>query len=202
MGDGLIGEPAVAGGTVYAASQDGHLYAFRAAGCGAATCSPLWSTDLHKTVMSTPAVASGSVYVATMDGMVHAINASSGVEAWSVPTGATDVRSSPMVVGATVLVGTPSGLEALDAGSGNLLWTGATGGTAAWASATGADGVVYAYDGGTLYAFHADGCGMRSCTAFWELPTGATQAIGSDGPVIVDDRLLLRADDERLLIIG
>jgi outer membrane protein assembly factor BamB len=202
MGDGLVGAPAVAGGTVFAASEDGHLYAFRAAGCGAPTCSPLWSTDLHRTVMSTPAVAGSRVYVTTMDGVVHAVDASGGAEAWSVSTGATDLRSSPTVAGATVLVGAPSGLEALDASSGSLLWTGGTGGTAAWASATGADGVVYAYDGGTLYAFHAAGCGMPHCTAFWTLPTGATQAIGSDGPVVVDGRLVLRADDQRLLVIG
>ncbi len=97
-----------------------------------------------------------------------------------------------MVVGATVLVGTPSGLEALDAGNGDLRWTGGTGGTARWASATGANGVVYAYDGGTLYAFPAGGCGMPSCRAFWTLPTGATTAASSDTAVIVDGRLLLR----------
>jgi outer membrane protein assembly factor BamB len=202
MGDGLIGSPAVAGGVVYGAAVDGRLYAFRATGCGAATCSPLWITDLHKMSMTTPAVGDGMVFVTTFDGIVHAIDASTGGEAWSTSTGTTALRSSPAVVAATVLVGTPLGIEAHDARSGGLLWTGDTGGTATSVSATGADGVVYAYDGGTLFAFRAGGCGAARCTAFWTLQTGAVQPEGSDGPVVVDGRLILRSEDQRLLVLS
>ena len=38
-------QPAVAGGVVYVASGDGTVRAFAAAGCGAATCAPLWQDD-------------------------------------------------------------------------------------------------------------------------------------------------------------
>jgi hypothetical protein len=33
---------AVAGGVAYVGDFHGHLYAFKAAGCSAATCAPLW----------------------------------------------------------------------------------------------------------------------------------------------------------------
>src|SRR6266536_860113 len=49
--------PAVAGGLVYVGSDDNKLYAFTAAGCGQATCSPVWTATTGDGVESSPAVA-------------------------------------------------------------------------------------------------------------------------------------------------
>ena len=61
---------AIAGGVVYAAaneasSGDATLYAFRATGCGASTCSPLWTAGAPGLALSSPTVANGVVYLGT-----------------------------------------------------------------------------------------------------------------------------------------
>jgi len=62
--------PAVANGVVYVASDDGKLYGFRASGCGAATCPPLFTATTAGSPTS-PAVAGGEVYFRDASG-VHA----------------------------------------------------------------------------------------------------------------------------------
>jgi len=57
---------------VYVGSDDGRLYAFRSAGCGAATCLPRWSYATGAAVKSSPAVAHGMVYVGSDDGRLYA----------------------------------------------------------------------------------------------------------------------------------
>ena len=59
---------AVAGGVVFTGSDDGGLHAFAAAGCGSATCEPLWTAS----VSGGPAVSGGQLYVGTADGQVIA----------------------------------------------------------------------------------------------------------------------------------
>ena len=60
-------QPAVAGGVVFTGSDDGALHAFAAAGCGSATCEPLWTTSTGSS-----AVSGGQLYVGTADGQVIA----------------------------------------------------------------------------------------------------------------------------------
>ena len=43
--------PTVANGVVYAGDSDGKLYAFDAAGCGAATCEPIWTGERGQRVL-------------------------------------------------------------------------------------------------------------------------------------------------------
>jgi hypothetical protein len=59
---------AIADGTIYAAAGT-TLQAFRAAGCGAATCSPVWTEPLGATATSSPVVAGGVIYVGRTDGV-------------------------------------------------------------------------------------------------------------------------------------
>lgn len=68
----VVSQPAVAGGVVYAASAGGILAAYDAAGCGAATCTPLWSTDVGAEVTGGPSVDGGQVYVGTADARLAA----------------------------------------------------------------------------------------------------------------------------------
>ena len=61
---------AIAGGVVYVAANgstwgDATFYAFRAAGCGTPTCSPLWTAQAPGSALSSPTVANGVVYLGT-----------------------------------------------------------------------------------------------------------------------------------------
>jgi outer membrane protein assembly factor BamB len=63
-------QPVVAGGVLYAGSNDGNVYAFDADGdtnCTGTpkTCQPLWSAATGAPVTTTPAVVAGTLYVAS-----------------------------------------------------------------------------------------------------------------------------------------
>ena len=69
-----VGQLAVTDTTLFAPSDDGHLYAFPAKGCGSATCAPLWSVNLGSPVHA-PAVAGSMLYAGTDDGRLVALDA-------------------------------------------------------------------------------------------------------------------------------
>ena len=91
--------PAVAGGVVYIGSDDGHVYALKAA-----TGARLWAYDTGAPVVSSPAVSGGVVYVGAGNGTVYALRTATGARVWSRALGAT-VVSSPAVAGGLVYVG-------------------------------------------------------------------------------------------------
>jgi len=62
----LSSSPVIAGGVLYVASYDGHLYAFPT-DC-ANPCDPLWSADLATSAQGTAAVANGVVYIGSSEG--------------------------------------------------------------------------------------------------------------------------------------
>jgi outer membrane protein assembly factor BamB len=64
--------PAVANGVVYIGSDDRKLYAFSAKGCGAPTCSPLWTATTGNLIDSSPAVSDGMVFVGSADHSLYA----------------------------------------------------------------------------------------------------------------------------------
>jgi outer membrane protein assembly factor BamB len=64
-------QPAVAGGVVFTGGLDGRVMAFDAAGCGADTCSALWSVATGFFIGGS-AVSQGRIYVATSDGRLEA----------------------------------------------------------------------------------------------------------------------------------
>jgi len=127
--------PALAGGTVYVASSvDGNLTAFPAAGCGQATCNPLWTATMHGSFGS-PAVADGRVFVAaeTPDRSlfsIMAVDAATGTELWNtgvVPEGSFGGEEGPTVENGVVYAnnGHAYGFDAAD---GSVLWTTTIGG--------------------------------------------------------------------------
>lgn len=59
----LAGQPAVAGGVVVVGTAEGAVRAYDAAGCGTATCDPLWSGTVAGRVSVPPIVGSGRVLV-------------------------------------------------------------------------------------------------------------------------------------------
>jgi outer membrane protein assembly factor BamB len=71
-GSGLSQQPAVAGGVVFTGASNGTVAAYDAAGCGAASCSALWSRSTGSAISGAPAVSQGHLYVGTADGRLVA----------------------------------------------------------------------------------------------------------------------------------
>jgi outer membrane protein assembly factor BamB len=209
----VISTPAVVGDVVYVGSTDGSLYAVnRADG------TQRWKFDTRGPVASSPAVAGDLVYVSSLDGNVYAVEAATGSLGWSFATkgerrftapgihGAIprteqmpdpfDVfLSSPAVVAGTVYIGSgDQHVYALDAASGALRWSFATG-DVVHASPAVVDGVVYvgSWDR-NLYALDA-----ATGRELWRYTTGndttiynqigiASSAAVADGMVFVGGR--------------
>lgn len=157
----VISSPSVVGDAVYVASTDGALYAInRTDG------SQRWKFQTQGPIASSPAVANGLVYIVSVDGTFYAVDAANGQKRWSFATkgerrftapgihGAIprtermpdpfDVfLSSPTVAGNTVYFGSgDQSVYALDAASGTLRWSFATG-DVVHASPAVANGLVY-----------------------------------------------------------
>ena len=65
------------GDVLYASTSTGQLPAFPPVGCGASTCSPLWSTNLSS-ALSSPIVSGGQLYVGTADSRMVAYKLATG----------------------------------------------------------------------------------------------------------------------------
>jgi len=154
-GSQVVASPAVANGVVSIGSEDGNEYALNAA-----TGALLWSFATGCPVQSSAAVAGGVVYVGGYDdtGQVYALNETTGAELWSAASGTYAVDSSPAVANGVVYAGTDSNtVEALNAASGAVLWTGTTGNVVTSSPAV-VNGAVYVgSDDGSVYAFAQPG---------------------------------------------
>jgi outer membrane protein assembly factor BamB len=157
----VLSSPAVVGDAVYIASTDGSLYALnRADG------TQRWKFDSKGPIASSPAVAGGVVIVSSVDGLIYGVDAATGASKWTFATkgerrftapgihGAIprtermpdpfDVfLSSPVIANGVVYIGSgDQNVYALDASTGALRWTFATG-DVVHASPAVANGVVY-----------------------------------------------------------
>lgn len=171
--------PAVVGNVVYVGGFAG-LYAYRAAGCGAATCSELWhgnassGADTNSVTSSSPAVAGGVAFIGAGNNLDAFSTGCSGTcqPLWSFPTGA-EVDSSPAVANGRVYIGSAGKLYAVST-SGSLLWT-ATTAVADTSSPVVANGVVYIGAVHDVLAFGAAGTLRCSgspvtCAPLWSAP--------------------------------
>jgi outer membrane protein assembly factor BamB len=212
-GGRVISSPLVVGEAVYVGSTDGSLYAVnRADG------TQRWKFDTRGPVSSSPAYHDGLVYVASVDGNLYAVDAAAGTLRWSFATkgerrftapgihGAIprtermpdpfDVfLSSPTIASGLVYVGSgDQHVYALDAATGTLRWSFATG-DVVHASPAVAAGLVYigSWDR-NLYALDAMTGRER-----WRYTTGndttiynqigiASSAAVTDGLVLVGGR--------------
>ena len=94
---------------------------------------PKWIATMHGDVTATPAVVDGAVYVPDWGGYISKLNAKTGAVIWSKsldtligdPTKHYISRTSPVVAGKDLLIGTQKGglLLKLDARNGNLVWS-------------------------------------------------------------------------------
>jgi outer membrane protein assembly factor BamB len=181
----IIDSPTVANGMVFIGSQtsptsnDGKLNAFSAAGCGAATCAPLWQglAGPQSILQSSPAVANGTVFIGSFDHKLYAFDANGCGAAtcqplWTGMTGGT-IESTPTAVGGFVFVGSDDGrlyaFRSTGCGSSTCppVWSGALGTPAFDSSPAVANGVVYIGSAHSLSAFAASGCGARTCAPLW-----------------------------------
>ena len=113
--------PAVSNGRVYVGSVGGGTYLYA---LNMATGSTQWSYNFDSTTYSGPAVSEGTVYDTSIDSVdkdFHAFNADSGSIRWVVYLGQT--YTSPAVDNKTVYVASSPALYALDAATGNTIWT-------------------------------------------------------------------------------
>lgn len=181
--------PTIVGGVLYVGGFEG-LYAYNAAGCGAATCSPLWmgaavrgGQTFAGTIVSSPAVVGGVAYIgAGADLFAFSTACASRCNPlWSFATGG-EVVASPAVANGRVYIGSREGKMYVLNTSGTLLWTAATA-FAASSSPSLAAGVVYIGAGNQIDAFNAGGCGAATCSPLW---SAALTGAGFATPVIAN----------------
>ncbi|MFF0204542.1 PQQ-binding-like beta-propeller repeat protein [Streptomyces sp. NPDC005017] len=112
----VLSYPRVAGDLVYAASNDGTLYAL-ATDDGRRQ----WQHTTAAAIGSAPAVLGGSVYLGGDDRVLYAFDARSGKVRWRFTTGG--IVHTPVVTGGVAYVGSADHrLYAVDAASGERRW--------------------------------------------------------------------------------
>jgi hypothetical protein len=205
---------------VYAVSFDGILAAFPAAGCGAATCQPVWSAQLrHRIVLASPSVADGQVFMT--DGHTLNVFAAKGCGAavceplWRGPAHVS--TGTPAISGGIVYVNAEpnpqararvGALEAFDVrGCGQSfcrpLWTGINFTAGGESSPVVANGVVYigkspatANTGdAAVLSYPAAGCGKPFCLPLGAAQTGTEQFYLQSTPAVVDGRVYMASKD-------
>ena len=95
---------AIVDGVVYVGTATGELIAL-----GLADGTLRWRYKAGEAIgESSPAVAGGRVFIGDLDGVVHAVNVADGKAAWTFKT-KSEIKSSPVVVGDLVLMGSYDG---------------------------------------------------------------------------------------------
>jgi len=179
-------------------SSGATVRAYAAAGCGAATCPPVWSVDLAGTVLGMAADAGGRLYALIRPSgnlELVVLDRSDGAVRWTAPLPG-DVGYMT-VAGGRVHVASGPTLSTFDgAGCGASTcgpqWTAALPGTAT-ANPVSGGGVVYvAADNGAIVAYDAGGCGAPSCA-----PLVTLTVPGPPGGLVVSDgRLFVNRSDQ------
>jgi len=186
--EGVNSSPAVAKGIVYVGSDDGRLWAFKAAGG-----SVLWSRATGDRIRSSPAVADGVVYIGSDDGRLYAFDAVTGTRRWSRALGGR-VTAPPLVAGGRVFVGSRGGtFFALDAKTGKVRWRRST--WSVWNAAAYRGGTVYVgSDQEEVYAFDASSGKRRWTTQVWGRVRSA--------PAVTQGRVFVGTDMGRVYALG
>lgn len=203
-GTGITSSPAVASTTVYVGSEDGKLYAFKAANGAPAWASPATTGG---TIASSPVVDNGIVYVGSEDDKLYAFNAANGAPAWASPavTGGAIYLSSSAVAQGMVYVGSfDDNMHAFDAKTGAAVWTFPTSGMISSSPAVAGGTVYFGSEDHKVYAVNAVN-GMQK----WAVTAGnlvySSPAV-ANGIVYItsyDDKLYaLRASDGATLWTG
>jgi outer membrane protein assembly factor BamB len=129
----IVSQPTLVDDVCYFGSLDSKIYAI-----DAETGTQKWTFTTGYQVKSSVAVVDGKVFTGADDGNIYCLNADTGTKIWETYAGgvtknllgsgtylniAPPVRSSPMVVGSRVYVGSLDGnLYYLDTNNGNVIW--------------------------------------------------------------------------------
>lgn len=145
-GNQIYASPAIFNGILYIGSTDGNIYAVNAA-----TGAKVWTASPGGFVGS-PTVSGALVYVETENGNTYAYNLSHGALQWEY--GGAGFEGSPAVANGIVYVG-GDGLYALNATTGDPIWSVQPGDFEVACSPAVANGLVYWTEDGTLFANNA-----------------------------------------------
>jgi len=117
-GDSIESSAAIVGSTVFVGSQKGELTSLNLE-----NGSVYWKYKIDDSIgESSPAYSNGVVYIGDLGGWFHAVNASDGKKLWAFKTG-TEIKSSPVVVGDRVLIGSyDENLYCLNTRDGSQAW--------------------------------------------------------------------------------
>lgn len=144
-------------GTLYAASDDGRVYALAVSD---GSLRPGWPFRSGGGIWGRPLLDRGTLYVASLDGKLYALDAADGQKLWELDVGA-GLVSNPVLAGDTLLVGAADRrLYAVDVSRRSLKWpTPPRGDNWFWAEPLVAGDTVFAPNlDGTVYALAlADG---------------------------------------------
>jgi outer membrane protein assembly factor BamB len=204
--------PAVVKGVVYVGTDDGHLFAYSADGCGGELCTtPLWESTYIPQMIDSPAVADGIVYIGSQTddtsaaGKLNAFAADGCGQSVCAPLWQGDagpesiIDSSPAVWKGLVFVGAKN-LYAFNAGGCGKrhckpVWTGKLG-EQTESSPVVYKGVIYVGDNdGKLYAFNANGCGARVCNPLWTADYAGSSFDYGSSPSVSDGVVYIASDD-------
>jgi len=153
----IFSTPAVSDGAVYFHVRDDHVYALKTADGSLLWKTPApspqsWISVYQDLTKSSPAVDRERVYVGINADLV-ALDRTTGTVLWKAPTGR-KVDSSPLVVGATVYVGSDDkSFYAFEAATGAKLWSYKTGGRISSPPTFGEGLILIGSNDGALYAF-------------------------------------------------
>ena len=121
---GIYSSPAVANGVVYIGSDDHNLYALNAT-----DGRQLWVYPTENWVESSPTVANGIVYVSSEDENLYALNAANGQKIWNYNITLDTANGESIAVANNVvyvLSGLNGEIKALNAKTGELIWSSST----------------------------------------------------------------------------
>jgi len=149
--DYYMGQAAEKDGTVYAPSNDGHLYAINADG------SLKWSFETGHNLWAQPQIGENAIFAGSLDHFVYAIS-EDGDELWSTKMNGA-VVGSPILSedGSRLYVGSVGReMAALNTANGSVVWA-FSASSSVWGRALLANGTLFFGDsGGNLYALNPD----------------------------------------------
>ena len=195
--DYILASPILADGRILAGTGDGVLRALTPQ-----DGRELWSARTGGRIRSAPAVSEGMVYIGSGSGWLHAFDLADGTECWTFETEGvhwdaaeagfdrTQIYSSPTIVDGVLHFGSRDAADyALDARTGELLWSFREG--SAWVITTPAvvDGRVYTgrSSGGWMYSLDA-----ATGEKVWEVQTGG---LVFSSPTVADDVVYFGSGD-------
>jgi hypothetical protein len=180
-------EAIVAGGRVFVGTSAGRLHAL-----DAATGADLWTFEADGPILHSPSCEGDSVYLATASPgrTVYRLAAADGSRRFERRCGPGGFSASPLVAGGKVLIGGRDGVfHALDAASGDVLWTIPAGGPIRTTAAASGNRVFFAADDLRAYAVEAAGGRL-----LWRSERLFGQSLRDYYPVVLGDRVVFRTN--------